>query len=91
MPEVPVLLLQKLQILETSLEVNLCKDENNFIFPKEDIPPENKWFNGLLEELDNTLSAFLIDKRVVQIMMPTAPLLHLAIVWGLVKPTHLVG
>lgn len=62
MPEVPVLLLQKLQILETSLEVNLCKDENNFIFPKEDIPPENKWFNGLLEELDNMLSVFLIDK-----------------------------
>ena len=63
MPEVPVLLLQKLKILETSLEVNQCKDENGFIFPNEYIHLENKWFNGLLEELDSTLSAFLIDKN----------------------------
>ena len=40
MPEVPVLLLQKLKILETSLEVDQCKDENGFIFPKEYIPLE---------------------------------------------------
>ena len=63
MPEVPVLLLQKLKILETSLEVDQCKDENGFIFPNEYIPLENRWFNGLLEELDSMLSAFLIDKK----------------------------
>ena len=63
MSEVPVLLIQKLQILETSLEAEECKNEHGFIFEKEDIEPAKRWFNDLLQELDSLLSSFLITEN----------------------------
>jgi len=61
--EVPLILIQKLNILRTSLEVKMCISDEGFITRNENLPPENKWFNDLLDELDSELSAFLITSK----------------------------
>lgn len=60
MKNVPIKLIQKLNILVTSLEVEQCKDEHGYISYNRNLPKENRWFNDLLDEIDGDLSAFLI-------------------------------